>query len=615
MGKRHLIIVFLLLYVAFSMRLVGAQEPVQAYPLRIVVSTTSDWTRLTLFNVSFIRLNYSVVSGVNASQLRCSIFFNAISISKGKQDASNVTIVIDALAQVEDRNLSLLIEKGDLGETVLKIYGVEDGELRLGEVLTNSGSVQGDPRNPRRFNLTGVFRGFKAVETSIPGRKIVEPVLLAFYYPWYGNPQGGSGVWSHWEGVGYREIGSSTHYPLFGPYDSQDENLIRVHIRLAKAFGVDGFVCSWWGIDSFEDIALRKIVRVANEENFNVTIYYESVRDISKEQIVNELSYVLRRYSGAPSFLKINGSPIIFIYSVSAYDRDPSFWGSVMEEVWFETGINATFIADTFDTSYLRVFDGLHTYNPIWVEDFNSTYVGEAKSVRLFGKIWVATVSPGYDDRKIRVPGSYVDRRDGAYYEETWRGALASDPDMILICTWNEWHEGSEIKPSREYGFRYLGLTGGFAEFFKETEIEASPNPLISLEGTTVDSNILLNIINSGSGDAAAVSVIVSHEEIAVKQVSNLIRLPINESSTCFFIPLLESEQDVSISLPFGSNEAKVIVLTYFSLNGDAFTIRKEIFSAASHGDQSFKMIFIVFLILGFISILLLFLRKRFPAK
>ena len=105
--------------------------------------------------------------------------------------------------------------------------------------------------------------------------------MLAFYYPWYGNALGTSGQPYHWSDVTYGGIGSSTYYPLLGPYDSQDERLMGAHMELAKASGIDGFICSWWGIGSFEDRALKGILKVANSEGFNVTIYYETVREMS----------------------------------------------------------------------------------------------------------------------------------------------------------------------------------------------------------------------------------------------------------------------------------------------------------------------------------------------
>lgn len=56
-----------------------------------------------------------------------------------------------------------------------------------------------------------------------PNAAAVEPPkqVLAFYYPWYGS-QEYSGRWIHWQDVEPQKkaIGSSTHYPVIGAYDS-----------------------------------------------------------------------------------------------------------------------------------------------------------------------------------------------------------------------------------------------------------------------------------------------------------------------------------------------------------------------------------------------------------
>ena len=50
---------------------------------------------------------------------------------------------------------------------------------------------------------------------------------------------------------------------------------------------------------------------------------------------------------------------------------------------------------------------------------------------------------------------------------KTWHAALDSDPDWVLITSWNEWHEGSEIEPSLEHGDREIVATAGFAQDFR----------------------------------------------------------------------------------------------------------------------------------------------------
>jgi len=84
-----------------------------------------------------------------------------------------------------------------------------------------------------------------------------------------------------------------------------------------------------------------------------------------------------------------------------------------------------------------------------------------------FKRISCLTIIPGYDDTKIRTPGLVVQRHDGKLYEQTWEMAIALKPHWVLITSFNEWHEGSEIEPSVEYGDQYIQLTRKWSDKFK----------------------------------------------------------------------------------------------------------------------------------------------------
>jgi hypothetical protein len=133
------------------------------------------------------------------------------------------------------------------------------------------------------------------------------------------------------------------------------------------------------------------------------------------------------------------------------------------------------------------LFDGVHTYNICgWVRgqspeelrrtsaDSFSSAVQLAKS---HGKISCLTIIPGYDDTKIRKPGLRAERHDGKTYRVLWEEAVRADPDWVLITSWNEWHEGSEIEPSWEHGDKYLRSTKPHAERFRATPHSAVPVP------------------------------------------------------------------------------------------------------------------------------------------
>lgn len=46
----------------------------------------------------------------------------------------------------------------------------------------------------------------------------------------------------------------------------------------------------------------------------------------------------------------------------------------------------------------------------------------------------------------------------------SWGVATASQPHWVLVTSFNEWHEVSEIEPSVEFGDQYLELTRELVE-------------------------------------------------------------------------------------------------------------------------------------------------------
>jgi hypothetical protein len=143
---------------------------------------------------------------------------------------------------------------------------------------------------------------------------------FAFYYPWYGTPIV-SGNWSHWPADGNTNI---THHPLLGFYDSNNETLISEHIAIAKKAGIDGFIVSWWGINSFEDNATLRIKNVCEKQDFMFTVYYEDTSGVS--QTVNELEYILNKYANSSAWYKIDNRPVIYVYGRARNSLIPQTW-------------------------------------------------------------------------------------------------------------------------------------------------------------------------------------------------------------------------------------------------------------------------------------------------
>lgn len=92
----------------------------------------------------------------------------------------------------------------------------------------------------------------------------------------------------------------------------------------------------------------------------------------------------------------------------------------------------------------------------------------------------VAQIGPGYDDRAV--PGRRTpvrEREDGGFYGYSWQQALARRPELVLLETWNEMHEGTELCPTREAGRQYLDLTG---QWIARLRAGGDPGPPIVLQ-------------------------------------------------------------------------------------------------------------------------------------
>ncbi|HEX6961883.1 MAG TPA: DUF5010 domain-containing protein [Lacipirellula sp.] len=80
----------------------------------------------------------------------------------------------------------------------------------------------------------------------------------------------------------------------------------------------------------------------------------------------------------------------------------------------------------------------------------------------------ISSLGPGYDH--AAVPGRaplVVDRRGGNFYEEQWQALLKHPSSIVMVETWNEFHEGTDIAESQEYGRQYIELTRKYVDQFK----------------------------------------------------------------------------------------------------------------------------------------------------
>jgi glycoprotein endo-alpha-1,2-mannosidase len=306
--------------------------------------------------------------------------------------------------------------------------------------------------------------------------------VLAFYYGWYGNAVT-SGRWFHWEGIdaANQHIENSTDFPVYGAYDSHNPAIVERQAEAAHAVGITGFIASWWGQGSFEDRGMQLLLSTSARHGLVVSAYYETIEGADattrKKSAIADLDYLLTHYATDEAWLRAEGKPVIFVYTRALDALSPADWREVMTQVRIENPGGVLLVADSVDRAFVSVFDGASTYNitgltqrkspqqiQAWAHDAYPQMVAAAGE----GRISTVTVIPGCDDRAAGrpPPRPVTSRWGGETYKALWREAIAAAPDYVLITSWNEWHEGTELEPSVEYGSRILNDTAVFARQF-----------------------------------------------------------------------------------------------------------------------------------------------------
>ena len=72
----------------------------------------------------------------------------------------------------------------------------------------------------------------------------------------------------------------------------------------------------------------------------------------------------------------------------------------------------------------------------------------------------IASLAPGYDDRQLEKPlGVFRPRESGAVYEWAWQQLVGEPHELVVVESWNQFHDGTAIAPSLEHGRLYVRLT------------------------------------------------------------------------------------------------------------------------------------------------------------
>jgi hypothetical protein len=274
--------------------------------------------------------------------------------------------------------------------------------------------------------------------------------LLAYYQLWFQT--------SSWN-VG------KTDRPVLGGYSSDDETVMRTHIRWAKAVGIDGFIVVWKSTEVL-DARLDLLVRIASEEKFKLAIAFEGLdaqgRPLDAAAAGEAFTYFAGEY-GDNKVFDLFGRPLVVLIGSQAYSR------AAIAQITQGRRDRLLILASESDASaYGRIADLVDgdayrwsSGDPVSTPGYDAALSKLATAVHAHGGLWIAPATPGYDARAVggeRV----VERRNGDTLRKALVAAMASGPDAIGLLSWNDFGENTQVEPSCVQGITALEVIAAF---------------------------------------------------------------------------------------------------------------------------------------------------------
>lgn len=337
--------------------------------------------------------------------------------------------------------------------------------------------------------------------------------VLVYYMPWYAaRPFSPAWGW-HWtmdhfkpdviQASGEREI-ASWYYPLIGPYDSADPAVLEYHVLLMKLAGIDGVVVDWYGMDDYLDYGSNNqnaelLLKCVRRAGLKFSLCYEdqtlqrevSGGFISAGEAVGHaqqtMLYVQTNYFKDPSFLRLNNRPVLLNFGPQFFKTNAQ-WQTIFS-ILDPANQPAFFTED----NRLPVGVGAFDWPPMWLSQAPGTggvlSVGALENYlarfRDSGSLWPAYISSAfprfhdiYQKAGVRDYWGYLGDRSGETFRQTLKRAFTDDSAFVLVVTWNDFGEGTVVEPTREYGYRDLGIIQDYRRQYLDPGFRYQTNEL-----------------------------------------------------------------------------------------------------------------------------------------
>jgi hypothetical protein len=328
------------------------------------------------------------------------------------------------------------------------------------------------------------------------------------YYPWYA-----ASPYQHWDQYGrHPPVDLASNYmPRLGAYDSRSTAVMEQHARWIADSGAGAINVSWWGRDSYVDLAVPALMDVMAAHGIHVTFHIEPYSDRRTLDYARDLEYLITQYGDRrrwDCFLLLQHAdgkvgPVFKSFltfvprlvtdchgvTVSAADfADAATWRPQTDRVrsLFAGDFDRiTLLSDSLDAAQTSAsgFDGTAIYNNYVRPD---TWRGYAEAFSARDLVFSFNVNPGFDgivQRQVEPGSCYqppafepggasrdwssaADREQAAQLglsrvDESFRTTVALQTDgqlanvrhgffLTYITSFNEWHEGHQFEPMKD---------------------------------------------------------------------------------------------------------------------------------------------------------------------
>lgn len=314
--------------------------------------------------------------------------------------------------------------------------------------------------------------GGLVVYSPVPVQKSVNKKVFVHMMPWFETKESNNGVWGlHWRmnnknpnlilPNGQRDI-ASHYYPSIGPYASGDANVIEYQLLLMKLSGIDGLFIDWPGVQNANDYPLlvrntEKIVALLDKVGLSFAIVYEDQNLPTSNTIPTaqaDMNYLQTNFFTRTNYEKVNNKPMLLVFGPQRIS-DAAQWTSVFSVLpvapaFFTLWGESSEAPATGEFAWV-VQNNINSLNGFYANGYSGTKVSAAYPG--FNSYYALG---GWSGPTWIIPHDNGNGDLGTFQQTLDLGLAQTGINYLQLVTWNDYGEGTNIEPTKEFGYGFL---------------------------------------------------------------------------------------------------------------------------------------------------------------